>query len=786
MSDHPLTVIVWMFDDDDDDGGDGVECRWVVGRKEKQELEALSSEVEDSGVFATSATDASQGRSIWSDISAYINHPDEELLDSANSASRTPHNTFIPHVFPGQPESKSSRPAVESPNSSSPTSNARLPRTHDTTGPAVKPVGEHSLGVAPPQDLGQTGIPPNLTKSQAQAPLPQDSFDPFDDFANFLDLIGFPADWAPLDLEIESPLEGLDALSSEPHAPGESHSDDSPFKSWLPSVPSLGHGEYAFHDADSYHVGDNSSTIRVDEYNRSYLMSLLETYKDILPNFRLPSRHTLTRYITSFFQGFHNHLLFIHLPTFRLNDQSPEFMLAMMAAGAQYRFEHQNAQRFFTAAKAIVLQKIDPTFRDRRNTGISEPTKNGRGIDNMSEIDLIRTLLVLMGYSTWECGSYLQDAFQLRDLLISILRTSGLDETDQDNTEQGQLNWRSWILQETIRRTKLAAIFFTQVHSVAYNLYPTIRNNEVKLHLPCPTKLWNATNPYDWDVIMKLIDRKQAFYHHAVSQLLRDTDSVSVIDPTPSPLGSYYILHGLLQRIHIVRELAVDLGDSAALLPSDELNRLERALNLWSTMWQQAPESNLDPSNENGPIPFTSSSLLAMAYVRLSLNIGPYKRLESRDPDIIAKALSDLPPVWRCARLTPALIYAIHTVSVPVRLGLDYIAKSQAFFWSVRHALASFECVILLSKWLRAVAVDQNGTLNTNEKRIIRWARLVVEEAYDSMDTAEGEVPGREPAELAAAVLGIWSRFFKQNSQWKFINILGESLERYAQLQMSG
>ncbi|KAK1145068.1 hypothetical protein N8T08_004497 [Aspergillus melleus] len=203
-------------------------------------------------------------------------------------------------------------------------------------------------------------------------------------------------------------------------------------------------------------------------------------------------------------------------------------------------------------------------------------------------------------------------------------------------------------------------------------------------------------------------------------------------------------------------------------------------------MWLQAPESNLDPSNENGPIPFTSSSLLALAYVRLSLNIGPYKRLESRDPDIIAKALSDLPPVNRCARLTPALIYAIHTVSVPVRLGLDYIAKSQAFFWSVRHALASFECVVLLSKWLRAVAVDQNKTLNTNEKRIIRWARLVVEEAHDSMDTAEGEVPGREPAELAAAVLSIWSRFFKQNSQWKFINILGESLARYAQLQMSG
>lgn len=476
-----------------------------------------------------------------------------------------------------------------------------------------------------------------------------------------------------------------------------------------------------------YHPGDVNTSVRVDEHHRSHLISLLETYKDILPGFRLPSRHALTRYISSFFQGFHTHLLFVHLPTLRLNDLSPEFILAIMAAGAQYRFEHQNAQKFFNAAKAIVLHKTESTADNRKNPEAFGPTKDSIAANELWEIDIIRTLLVLMGYSTWECGSYLEDSFQLRDILISRLRASGLDETGQFDTQQGELNWGDWILEETTRRIKLAAVFFTQVHSIAYNVYPTIRNNEIRLRLPCPTRLWNAATPNEWAYFMRSIDRKQAFYHHAVSQLLRDSDSACVIDPTPSPLGNYYLVHGLLQRIHIVRELAVDLGDLSALLPNDELNRLEfvlplillpnltqfrRALNLWSTMWQQAPESNLDPSNENGPIPFTSSSLLALAYVRLSLNIGPYKRLESRNPDIIAKALSEMPPVWRCARLTPALIYAVHTMSVPVRLGLDYIAKSQAFFWSVRHALSSFECVVLLSKWLQAVSADDSKPLN--------------------------------------------------------------------------
>jgi hypothetical protein len=39
-----------------------------------------------------------------------------------------------------------------------------------------------------------------------------------------------------------------------------------------------------------------------------------------------------------------------------------------------------------------------------------------------------------------------------------------------------------------------------------------------------------------------------------------------------------------------------------------------------------------------------------------------------------------------------------------VRLGVDHVARSQAFFWSVRHSLASLECAVLLGKWLLFLA----------------------------------------------------------------------------------
>lgn len=53
-----------------------------------------------------------------------------------------------------------------------------------------------------------------------------------------------------------------------------------------------------------------------------------------------------------------------------------------------------------------------------------------------------------------------------------------------------------------------------------------------------------------------------------------------------------------------------------------------------------------------------------------------------------------------------ALLYAAHMLSIPVRLGVDRVARSQAFFWSVRHSLSGLECAVLLSKWLSSLTLS--------------------------------------------------------------------------------
>jgi hypothetical protein len=73
--------------------------------------------------------------------------------------------------------------------------------------------------------------------------------------------------------------------------------------------------------------------------------------------------------------------------------------------------------------------------------------------------------------------------------------------------------------------------------------------------------------------------------------------------------------------------------------------------------------------------------------------------------------------------------------------------------------------------------------------------RCIVEEAYDVVDFDESESeaetgqqrrPSLEPQGLGLAVLKIWAHFFKSNTQWPFINIIGASLERYREMLLRG
>jgi hypothetical protein len=87
-------------------------------------------------------------------------------------------------------------------------------------------------------------------------------------------------------------------------------------------------------------------------------------------------------------------------------------------------------------------------------------------------------------------------------------------------------------------------------------------------------------------------------------------------------------------------------------------------------------------SDVDGPIPFTSVAFLALASVRLHLDLGEHCRLESCDPLVMAVNLHKVRPPTRGPELATALLHSVHALSLPVRMGVNYVSRSQMFFWS--------------------------------------------------------------------------------------------------------
>jgi hypothetical protein len=534
-----------------------------------------------------------------------------------------------------------------------------------------------------------------------------------------------------------------------------------------------------------------NGTYHVTDDHRTFLVSLLESLPSSISSYEIPSRHTLTRYITAFFGGFHSHFPFIHAPTYKPSCSPLELTLAMCAAGAQYCFERRSSERLFRASKAIMFERLRQeashfgpqtlAFMSSTNVYSPEVTTATQRSGPWSPLDLVKTVLILVGFATWERKNLLQEAFVLRGLLVHTLRDIGLEEVSptMDGSTSRSAIWDQWVQRESSRRTKLVAFCYINVHTIAYNVHPLLWSSELRLRLPCCTPEWEASSATQWTATQREGKETQMHFQQALSVLLRGTPGTESVHPIPSPIGNYILLHALIQRIHIVRDLSFPTSFPAA-LPATELDLISRALRSWTSLWQQTPESILDPNNESGPIPFTSSALLVVAYVRLSLNIGPHRHLDARDAHTTATGLACLPPIERNDNLLSALLYSTHALSIPVRLGIDRVARSQAFFWSVQHAVSSFECAVFLAKWLSAISCPE--ALTRSEGRILHWVRCIIKEAYavaDFEDADEGKEVPYEPAALGEAVLRIWGRFFGGNTQWEFVVGLGTSLELF-------
>ncbi|KAH9885495.1 hypothetical protein F4778DRAFT_774287 [Xylariomycetidae sp. FL2044] len=581
-----------------------------------------------------------------------------------------------------------------------------------------------------------------------------------------------------------------------------------------------------------------AQSLRVSAMDHAVIKNRLAEFSSVLPNdFVFPSRHTLTRFLDGYVSGFHDHLPILHLPTITPAELAPELLLAILAVGAQYRFENHRSNALWYAARAVALEQIRrrhshevhgllPTpaaysphstrpspshgFRHsfssvQQERPMTQDTHREPYSPNtpQSRMETIQGLLLLFAVGLWGAKAILHEAMSLQSLLALLVREEGfLSESTQT------ADWESWVRIEGGNRTKLICFCFFNLCSIAYNMPPLLLTSELNLILPHSSKLWRAETAWQWQ------EARHSFPSMDIS--LQDAFSRLFSRPPQGPpaymssLGNYILIHALLQHIFFLKQTSftsVSSFEAPRGLRPDDVEECTQALRIWQMSFEQhqarAAESGQPVASDSfpgGPVAYNSTALCRLASIRLYTDLSPSRTLETRDAGQIAQAFNDAPYPIRSIHLNRAIIQAVHALSMLVKLGVNYVARRKSSEWSMQHSLCNLECAILLSKWLMTLASTgpTDPPPSTDERNLLDMVRQMLDETefavpidpslsgggaghpHSSMDMAAND--GTKLRQLAAAVIRLWAETFKGSHIFDIVKVIGIGLEGYANL----
>lgn len=265
------------------------------------------------------------------------------------------------------------------------------------------------------------------------------------------------------------------------------------------------------------------------------------------PSVALPSTEDLRRYITAYFEHFHPHMPFLHIPT--LDFGSATFItsykdigsrgstggggclvLAMAAIGALYSGSTAAARELFESTKKTITVALDDRRRADMAAAMNQTQRNGSGGNRHTHTPLwlVQALLLNITYGL-HCAdrAACEAARAWCTTLVSLARSAGLmtksvEEEDKDvdmqmadlglsgfgEDEDSWLNlnsemdeddkWKKWISREERKRTLFAIHLLSSLLVACHNSAPVLNNTEIQLDLPCHENLWTAWSTSVW------------------------------------------------------------------------------------------------------------------------------------------------------------------------------------------------------------------------------------------------------------------------------------------------
>jgi hypothetical protein len=662
----------------------------------------------------------------------------------------------------------------------------------------------------------------------------------YDDYNVFMDDFGSSTSFLPPHFEPDQHIgmwSRLPGLSNTRESSKPTSQFSSRFGSLAPDVRDNVDG------GSRSHEDHRPPSMRISVVDHTVIKNRLDEFTSVLPNdFVFPSRHTLTRFLEGYISGFHEQLPFLHLPTFSPVEAAPELILAVLAVGAQYRFEHNRGYALWYAAKSVAMEQIRrrlstemhallptaaaysphstrpspsasyrhsfasaqserPTTQDTHREPYSPNTPQAR-------LETIQAVLLLFAVGLWGARTVLHEALSLQSNLAILIREEGL--TVETNSS-ALTDWEAWIRLEGATRTKLIAYCFFNLCSTVYNMPPALLTAELNMYLPLRSRLWRAESAWQWQELRQSTPLVELTVHDAFSRLFgRSSQGL----PTQlSSFGNYVMIHALLQHVYLLKQTSIAAGppyDVQRSLKPDDVEEVTSALRVWQTSFEhrhqlRSAESGhfgAPDSSSGGSLAYNATALLRLAYIRLYTDIPPSRSLETRDFMLVASALSTTPPLIRSLRLHRAVFQAVHALSMLVKAGVNYVARTKTSEWSIQHSLCNFECAILLAKWLLTLGAiaSSDPPASPEEKNLLEMVRRMLDETEFAVPVdpslsgpgvggggAAGQLEmatsdSARLRQLASAVVRLWAETFKGTHIFDMVKVMGSSLDGFADL----
>ncbi|UKZ76574.1 hypothetical protein TrVFT333_004281 [Trichoderma virens FT-333] len=420
-----------------------------------------------------------------------------------------------------------------------------------------------------------------------------------------------------------------------------------------------------------------------------------------------------------------------------------------------------------------------------------------------SRLETIQAVLLLFSVGLWGAKTILNEALSLQSTLAILIREEGLTE---DISQASVTDWDAWIKREGATRTKLIAYSFFNLCSIAYDLPPLLVTSELRLSLPLPARLWRAETAWQWQELRQSTPMVEITVHEAIARLFGRTNQG--LPNHLSSLGFYVLIHVLIQHVYFLKQTSLAAGlpfETQRTLKPEDVEEVTQALRVWHTTVEQhhyllatgsGPFASTDFS-PGGLLAYNATALLRLAYIRLYSDTPPSRELQTRDSMLMASAMISTPLVVRSVRLHGAVFQAVHALSMLVKAGVNYVARTKSTEWSIQHSLCNFECALLLAKWLLTLAslTPSDAPISLDERNLLETVRRMLDETefavpVDPSLSGANANPQMETAttdpmklrQLASAVVRLWAETFKGTHIFDMIKTMGASLDGYADL----